>query len=64
MDHRVLERFQEIFLELEMRQLVLLQEPHSELTQSIQREKANVWVVVATDLEPNGPKEGSIDVSS
>ena len=50
MHHRVLEWSQEILLELEVRQLLLLQESHSELSQSVQSEKANMWVVVTTHL--------------
>lgn len=50
MDHRVLERFEEVLLELEMRQLVLLEETHSELTKSVESKEGDVGVVVAADL--------------
>lgn len=50
MDHRVLERFEEVLLKLEMRQLVLLEETHSELTKSVESKEGDVGVVVAADL--------------
>jgi len=49
-DHGVLERFEEILLELEMRQLVLLEETHGELTKSVESEEGDVGVVVAANL--------------
>ena len=35
-----------------MRELFLLEEPHSKLTKGVECEEANVWIVVATDLYP------------
>ena len=51
MDHGVLERPQEVLLELEVRQLLLLQEAHRKLPERVQGEEAHVWVLVTTDLE-------------
>jgi hypothetical protein len=48
--HGILERPQKVFLETEMRQLFLFQETHRKLSQRIQREEADVGVVVATHL--------------
>lgn len=59
MNHGVLERFEEILLELEVRQLVLLEETHSELTKSIESEEGDVGVVVAADLIRNEGRKGS-----
>ena len=50
MGHCVLERLQEILLELEMRQFFFLQEPHSELSEGIQREEPNMRIVMTADL--------------
>ena len=50
MDHGVFERPQEVFLELEMWQLLLFQEAHGQLTESIERKESNVGVLVAADL--------------
>lgn len=49
-NHRVLERLQEILLELEMRQFFLLQEAHGKLPEGIQCEEPNVWVIMTADL--------------
>lgn len=51
MDHRVLERLEEVLLELEVRELLLLEEAHGELTEGVQGEEADVGVVVAADLK-------------
>ena len=50
MDHGVFKRPQEVFLELEMWQLLLLQEAHRQLPQRIEREKADMGVLVTADL--------------
>ena len=50
MNHRVLERPQEVLLELEVGQLLLLQEAHGKLPQSIEGEEADVNVLVTADL--------------
>jgi len=50
MDHGVLERFQEVFLEFEMRQLFLLQKTHGKLTQRVQGKDADMWVIVTAYL--------------
>ena len=50
MDHGVFKRPQEVLLELEMWQLLLLQETHGQLTESIERKESNVGVLVAADL--------------
>jgi len=49
-NHRVLEGFQEVLLELEMRQLFLLQETHGELSEGIQCEESNMRVIVTANL--------------
>jgi hypothetical protein len=49
-NHRVLERLQEVLLELEMCQFFLLQEAHSKLSEGIQREEPNVRIVMTADL--------------
>jgi hypothetical protein len=49
--HSVLERFQKILLELEVRQLFLLQESHGQLTEGVQGEEADMWIIVTTDLQ-------------
>jgi hypothetical protein len=48
--HGVLEGSQEIFLEFEMGQLLLFEEPHSELSQGIEGKEPNMRVTVAADL--------------
>jgi hypothetical protein len=48
--HRVLKRSQEIFLELEVWQLLLFEEPHSELPQGIEGKESDMRVTMATDL--------------
>lgn len=50
MNHRVLEGFQKVLLELEVRQLLFLQEPHGQLTERIQSEECDVGIIMATDL--------------
>ena len=50
MSHSVLERLEEVLLELEVRELLLLQEAHRELAQRVEREEADVRVTVAADL--------------
>jgi hypothetical protein len=56
--HRVLERSQEIFLELEVWQLLLFEEPHSELSQGIEGKESDMRVTMATDLrETVGKRE-------
>ena len=50
MDHGVLERLEKILLELEVRQLLLLQEAHRQLPQRVQREEADVRITVAAHL--------------
>ena len=50
MDHGVLERPQEVLLELEVGQLLILQEAHRQLPQRIEREKADMGVLVTADL--------------
>ena len=50
MDHGVLERAQEVLLELEVGQFLFLQEPHGQLAESVQSEERNMGVIVATDL--------------
>lgn len=50
MNHGILEGLQEILLELKIGQLFLLQKSHRELTKGIQREKADMWVIMATNL--------------
>ena len=50
MVHCVLERLKEVFLELEVRQFFLLQEPHRQLAQSIQGKEGNVRIGVRADL--------------
>lgn len=51
MDHGVLEWLEEIFLELEARQLLLLQEAHGQLPQSVEGKIADVDVAVAANLK-------------
>ena len=51
MDHGVLERLEEVLLELEVRQLVLLEEPHRKLTERVERKEADVGVIVTADLQ-------------
>ena len=50
MNHRVLEGFQEVFLELEMRQLFLLQETHGKLSEGIQCKESNMGVIMTANL--------------
>ena len=50
-DHSVLEWLEEIFLEPEARQLFLLQEAHSQLSQSVKGKIADVNVAVAANLK-------------
>jgi hypothetical protein len=49
-DNSILERLQKVFLKAEMRQLLLLQEIHGELSERIERKEADIGVVVAADL--------------
>ena len=56
MNHRMLKGFQEVFLELEMGQFFLLQEPHSKLTKSIEGEEGNMRIVVTANLVEMFPK--------
>lgn len=63
MSHRILEWFEEIFLELEMCQLILFQETHSELSQSIQCEEANIRIVVTTNLDYEHRMIGDLPLS-
>jgi len=51
MNHRILERFQEVLLELEMRQFFLLQESHGKLPERIQREEPNVRIIMTANLK-------------
>lgn len=51
MDHGVLEWLEEVFLELEARQLFLLQEAHGQLSQSVKGKIADVNVAVAANLK-------------
>ena len=53
MDHGVLEWLEEVFLELEARQLFLLQEAHGQLPQSVEGKIADVNVAVAANLKTN-----------
>jgi hypothetical protein len=48
--HCVLEGPQKVFLEPEMRQLLLFQETHSKLSQRVQRKEADIWIVMARNL--------------
>jgi hypothetical protein len=48
--HGIFERLQEVLLELEVGQFFLLQEPHSKLSERIQREEANVRITMTADL--------------
>ena len=50
MRHGVLERSQEILLELEVRQLLLFEEPHSKLSQRIKGKEPYMRVTMTTDL--------------
>ena len=47
---RIFKGSEEVFLETEMRQFLLLQKVHRELSKCIQREEADVWVVMTTNL--------------
>ena len=53
MDHGVLEWLEEVFLELEARQLFLLQEAHGQLPQSVEGKIADVNVAVTANLKTN-----------
>ena len=50
MRHCILERLEEILLKFEMRKFFLLEEAHSKLAQSVQREKSDMRIVVAAYL--------------
>ena len=50
MDHRVLEWPQEILLELEMRELLLFQKAHSQLTEGVQSKESDMWVIMTAHL--------------
>ena len=54
MHHSILERLQEVLLELETWQLFLFQEAHRELSQRVQSEIADVGIAVAAHLERGG----------
>lgn len=49
-DHRVLKRPEEILLELEMRELLLFQKAHSQLTEGVESEKSDMRVIMTTHL--------------
>ena len=49
-DHRVLERLQEIFLKFEVRQLFFFKESHGELPKGVQCKEANVRIIVTAHL--------------
>jgi hypothetical protein len=51
-DHRVLERLEEVLLKLEVRELLLFEKAHRELPERVERKEADVGVVVAADLRP------------
>ena len=46
----VFERTEKIFLEAEMRQLLLLQKVHRQLSERVEREEADIGVVMAAHL--------------
>ena len=59
--HRVLEGSQEVLLELEVRKLLLLKEPHGKLSQIIQGEERDMGIVVTAHLRilrENAKKKG------
>jgi hypothetical protein len=51
MYHGELKWFQEVFLEFEMGELLLFQEPHRELPERVQGEEAHVRIVMAAHLK-------------
>jgi len=51
MNHRILEWFEEVLLELEVGHLLFLQEPHRQLTKGVEREEADVGVAMRADLD-------------
>ena len=51
--HGVLERSQEILLELEMGQLLLFEEPHSKLPQRVEGKEPNMGITMTADLQRN-----------
>lgn len=53
MNHSILKRLQEIFLELEMGQFCFLQKTHRKLAQCVQRKEPYVRVVMAANLYQN-----------
>ena len=48
--HGILERSQEILLELEVRQLLLFEEPHSKLPQRVEGKEPDMGITMTTDL--------------
>lgn len=49
-NHGVFERFEEVFLELEIGEFLLFEETHSELTKRVESEEGNLRVGVTGDL--------------
>ena len=65
MHHRVLERSQEVLLELEVRKLFLFKEPHGKLSQVVQSEERDMGIVVTAHLRilrEDAKEKGRIEI--
>ena len=59
-NHGVFERFEEVFLEFEVGELLLLEETHGELTERVESEEGNFRVGVTGDLKQEGSSVSEI----